>query len=392
MKTNFSRLAALGFILITLLGLISFSPATAQVAESSLSYPKNGEIAYANTDSLYLPWTRKEAIIPIWIDLANQHGGTYESIGKSSASQNWDIIAFQFGTTNKPGIMITAHLHGNEHYGYEVMYALANWLVSNDTTAKSILENNYVIFVPVVDYRWARTNYNYQSGQYDDGSDLNSIGVDLNRNFAPSWTSNLTLQDHNQYGGIAADSEPETQALINAWEKYQPLIFWNLHQGSTRVYTECTTTTAQENATLKKLKNILPTVTSNLNVTGPLFNFIVNTAYGMGYNGYGKGYAIDGAASHGVLGLMSELKTGWNYNDEIRADLNSGETFKQAKVLFIALAQSTGTASPDSNSTESALPKQEATFSPVNIALMVLIVLVAVSIGLAAYFVMGKYS
>jgi hypothetical protein len=384
-------MAAAVFIAMVLLGLIGLAPATAQTPESSLSYPKNGEITYANTDSLYLPWTRKEAIIPIWIDFANQYGGTYESIGKSSAPQNWDIIAFQFGNPNKPAIMITAHLHGNEHYGYEVMYALANWLASSDTTAKSILENNYIIFVPVVDYRWARTNYDCQSEPYTD-TDLNAVGVDLNRNFAPSWISNLTLQDPHQFGGTAPDSEPETQALITAWDKYQPLIFWTLHQGSTRVYSECTATTAQENATLKQLKTVLPTIATNLNVSGSLLKLDVNTAYGMGYHGYGKGYAIDGAASHGVLGLMSELKKGWNYNDEIRADLNNGETFRQAKTLFIAMAQSTVNTLPSSTSTESALPLQETTFSPVNIAITILIVSVAVSVGLLAYFVTCKYS
>lgn len=392
MKTeNFSRIAAFAFISMTLLGLIGLAPATAQTPESSLSYPKNGEITYANTDSLYLPWTRKEAIIPIWIDFANQHGGTYESVGKSSAPQNWDIIAFQFGNPNKPAILIAAHLHGNEHYGYEVMYSLANWLVSNDTTAKSILESNNIIFVPVVDYRWARTNYNYQPTGID-YHDFKPIGVDLNRNFAPSWISNLTFQDPHQCGGSTPDSEPETQALITAWDKYQPRIFWTLHQGSTRVYTECTTTSTQENATLKQLKNSLPTVASDLNVTGPLFNFVVNTGYGMGYNGYGKGYAIDGAASHGVLGLMSELKKGWNYNDEIRADLNIGETYLQAKTLFIAMTQSTGNTSPSPAPTESVLPVQETVISPVNISLLILVVLVAVSIGLLAYFVMCKYS
>lgn len=325
-------------MMVVLISLALFSSLNIQqVQAQTLSYPNMGDINYAPVPSSYMPWTRKEAIIPAWMNFADQHNGSYESIGKASGSHNWDIIAFKFGNPSKPAIMINAQLHGNEHYGYEIIYALANWLVSGDPTANRILQNNYVILVPVVDYRWGRTNYNIQSGTITD-IDAGICGVDLNRNFAPSWNSTLSLSDMHQYGGKAADSEPETQALITAWNRYQPLIYWTLHQGSTHVYTEGRATT-QQTTDLKQLKSILPTIASSLGATGSLLNISVSSKYGSGYNGSGKGYVIDGASSHGVAGLMSEVRGGWNYTDSIRSDLNSGETYKQAKAIFIAMAQ-----------------------------------------------------
>jgi hypothetical protein len=215
---------------------------------------------------------------------------------------------------------------------------LANWLVSSDPTAKNILQNTYVILIPVVDYRWARTNYNYQTvpDPYLDIDDNQSSGVDLNRNFSPSWSSDLIEQ---QYSGTAPNSEPESQALIAAWNKFQPKFYWTLNQGSTRVYTEAIGTTGSQNADLNGLKAILPQVAADVGAQGPLLSITVQKAFGNCYGGFGKGYAIDGASSHGVAGLISELKTGWAYTDEVRADLNSGETFKQAKAIFIAMAQ-----------------------------------------------------
>jgi len=136
---------------------------TTPISSGSLSYPQSGDIAYGSTNSAYMPWTLKEDCVPEFIDLANKYGGTYESIGKSSNGE-WDIILFKFGNPNGAPIMIDAQLHGNEFYGYETLYALATWLLtSNDPQAKQILENNYVLMVPVVDYRWGRTNYNSPS-------------------------------------------------------------------------------------------------------------------------------------------------------------------------------------------------------------------------------------
>lgn len=338
MKKTICQSLALMFASLMLLSGICVFIVQAQTENSSLSYPKNGEIKYANYNSSFMPYTRKEAIIPFWINFTIQNGGTYESIGKSSSPQGWDIVAFKFGNQSRPAIMINSYLHGNEHYGYEVLSALANWLVSNDTTAKNLLANNYFIFIPLVDYRWARTNYNYQnvSEPYIDVDDNMPSGVDLNRNFSPSW-SNASFEQ--QYSGAYPDSEPESQALINAWNKYQPRVYWTLHHGSTRIYTEAIATTPQQKTDVNNLKTLLPRIAEENGVSNSSLKFYVQTAFGACYGGAGKGFAIDGASSHGALGLITELKTTWIYTDDILADLHSGEAFKQAKTVLTAVSE-----------------------------------------------------
>jgi hypothetical protein len=351
---------ALIFVSLVLLSGVCLFSVQAQTEISTLNYPNDGEITYSNYNSSFMPWTRKEAIVPLWINFTTQNNGTYESIGKSSAPQGWDIVAFKFGNQSKPAIMINSYLHGNEQYGYEVLYALANWLVSNDTAANNLLENNYFVFVPVVDYRWARTNYNYQnvSEPYIDVDDNQPSGVDLNRNFSPSW-SNASIEQ--QYSGTAPDSEPESQALINAWNKYQPRIYWTLHHGSTRVYTEAIATTAQQKYDIDNLKTLLPTIAENAGVSNDSFKIYVQTAFGACYGGAGKGFAIDGASSHGALGLITELKTSWIYTDDVLADLNSGDTFKLAKTLLVSMAETLQISPPQEQPTQTPSPSPTST-------------------------------
>jgi len=71
------------FTSIILLSCFCIFQAQAQTSNSNISYPQSGEIAYANYDSSFMPWVNKEDIVPLWIDFANQNGGTYESIGNS---------------------------------------------------------------------------------------------------------------------------------------------------------------------------------------------------------------------------------------------------------------------------------------------------------------------
>jgi len=60
-----------------------------------------------------------------------------------------------------------------------------------------------------------------------------SFGVDLNRNFVYGWgNSGSGVPTHNtEYRGISAGSEPETQAVRYAQQKYDPQIYVNVHCG-----------------------------------------------------------------------------------------------------------------------------------------------------------------
>jgi len=313
---------------------------TPRPPSTSLSYPANGQIEYGRTNSAYMPWTRKEACVPAFINLVNRYGGTYESIGKSSSPNNWDIIMFKFGNPNGAPIMIDAQLHGNEFYGYEVLYALANWLLSSgDADARRILQNNYVLMVPVVDYRWGRTNYNSPSWMTtnDPSQDGGRCGVNLNRNFNPGWSSSLSNSNTDSYSGVAPNSEKESQALINAWNKYHPRIYWNLHQGSSPM-TSCSATSTQARNDANRVLSLLPSIRSSQGVTNG-WSFSVGSG--------GSGYAKDGAAATGAAGFLTELMSGWDNSASKRADLTSGATIRQAKTILKAMCRAIeGTTTP----------------------------------------------
>jgi predicted deacylase len=290
------------------------------------------------------------------MDLANKYGGSYESIGKSSNGQ-WDIIMFKFGNPNGAKIMIDAQMHGNEFYGYETLYALTNWLLtSNDPAAKQILQNNYVLIVPVVDYRWARTNYDVPSWMTtnDPGMDGGKCGVNLNRNFSPGWSSSLSTSNTDSYSGVAANSESEAKALINAWTKYRPQIYWNLHQGATPM-TSCTATSTQAKADANRVKTLLSGTQSSLGITGG-WTFSIGTG--------SSGYAKDGAASLGSAGFLTEVLSGWDNSAAKRADLTSGNTFKQVKAMFIAMCNGISGSTTTPTPTPTATPRPTGTPTP----------------------------
>jgi predicted deacylase len=334
-------------------------------AQPIISFPERGEISYGSISSGYAPWTPKEDCVPAFIDLANKYGGTYESIGKSSSPNNWDIIMFKFGNPNGAPIMIDAQLHGNEYYGYETLYALATWLLtSNDATARHILQNNYVLMVPVVDYRWARTNYNSPTWMtaYDPSVDGEHCGVNLNRNFDPGWSSSLSRSNSDSYSGTAPNSEKESQALINAWNTYHPRIYWNLHQGAGPM-TMCSATTSQATADANKVRSILPSIQSSLGVS---------RGWSFSVRGNGNsGMAIDAAAKAGIAGLLTEVMSGWDSSSTKRTDLTSGNTFKQVKAMCQAVESTTTPAptptpnpTPSPSSTPTPAPSPTPTSTP----------------------------
>jgi predicted deacylase len=228
--------------------------------------------------------------------------------------------------------MINSFMHGNEFYGNEVLYSLTNWLLtSKDPDATRILQNNYVLIVPVVDYRWGRTNYNSPSWMtINDPTGDGKCGVNLNRNFSPSWSSSLSTSQTDAYSGIAPDSEKETQALINAWNKYHPRVYWDLHQGATPS-TMCSATSSRAVTDANKIRSLLPSIQSGSGVTGG-WTFSVR---GVGSGGYAK----DGAAKLGSVGFLSEVMSGWSNAASKKTDLDSGNTFKQVKAMFIAMCR-----------------------------------------------------
>lgn len=339
------------------------------VQSQSVVIPSTGDVAQIT--GTYGPWDRKDSTVQKWITLANTYGGSYESIGKSSSSSfggnsNWDIVLFKFGNPSGGKVMLDAYLHGNEFYGHEVLFGLMTWVLSSsDENAVQIRSNNYILVIPCVNYRWGRTNFNIPSWMtfMDYGEDGGVCGVNLNRNFKPSWSRSLNHSDSDSYSGTSQNSEPESQALINAWTKYSPRIYWNLHQGGGSM-TLCTAVSTQAINDANKVQNLLPSVLSSLGVNNTgVARFRVG---GM----YGEGYSVDGAAYRGIAAFLTELRPEWTSSSIMRADLNSGTTFKRCKGMLIAMCQAVEvestkpTPTPTPSATPTVTPTPMVTLSP----------------------------
>ena len=164
--------------------------------------------------------TKSEKII-MWKELWDAHLNTeYASVGKTYNGQ--DIWLFTAGNIIHPSVLWDGELHGNEDKGSELLFLMAKWLLeSNDTRATRILEENFVMFIPLINDRDVRGNGNTAISPY---------GVDLNRNFENGWRTSNPNDD--TYSGSYPISEPETVVMRNIFLTYKPIFYVNMHCGA----------------------------------------------------------------------------------------------------------------------------------------------------------------
>src|SRR3990172_7282311 len=162
--------------------------------------------------SIYDPWHSKPDMINNFKTLCESHPtqSSFRSVGKSY--QENDIWLFMFGNSSGGVVLWDGQMHGNEDYGSEILWLIAQWLFSEDSRAQSILQNNCVLMIPVVNIDvWGR---------------YNARDVNLNRNFETGWSASA------ENPGSYPCSEPETQVMRSVFQTYEPDFYVNLHQGS----------------------------------------------------------------------------------------------------------------------------------------------------------------
>ena len=113
-----------------------------------------------------------------------------------------------FGTGND-SILIIATIHGNEAAGTPLVHRLGEYL----GTHRELLRGRRVILVP-----------NLNPDGHEHNSRYNANRVDLNRNF-PSDNRRNTKRF-----GMSALSEPESRAIYDAIERFQPVRIVTIHQ------------------------------------------------------------------------------------------------------------------------------------------------------------------
>ncbi|MDK9698849.1 MAG: DUF2817 domain-containing protein [bacterium] len=120
------------------------------------------------------------------------------------------------GFDNRPGIMLSSTLHGNEKPGVPLLLNFAEWLLDStaaDARLTRLLNECRVLLMPLSN-----------PDGYTLNQRANANGVDLNRNY-PCKTSADSLDS-------PAGRQPETQAIM-AWVAHtQPLLAANYHTGT----------------------------------------------------------------------------------------------------------------------------------------------------------------
>jgi hypothetical protein len=214
-------------------------------------------------------------------------------------------MLYKFGNPNGGKVMIDSRGHGPEDCGGEIGYTFVKNLIA---TNSSILRENYVMFIPVVNIDTTarqnkRRNYTLNNGTVI----LVPYGVDLNRNgisgFGGSGSSNAS--NNYEYRGLYGGSESETQALAFAQQKYKPDIYVNTHCGM-NMWHYCTNDNITKSI-IAQVQNVSPATTKK---------------YPPGQQCTG-GYIMTQAKSFGANAWIFEIATWDEVNNKTLAEYNN---------------------------------------------------------------------
>jgi murein peptide amidase A len=140
-----------------------------------------------------------------------------KSLLAKSALQN-DIFLHTLGNPNLPKFVLIGGIHGDEPEGAQIV----DMVISK---AHGVEKNFKACLLAVPRYnpdglnKLARTNGN---------------GVDLNRNFpSKDWSS--VAKSERYFPGVAAESEPETKALVGLLKKSKPFLVVHCHTYSPQI-------------------------------------------------------------------------------------------------------------------------------------------------------------
>ena len=249
---------------------------------------------------------------------------SYEVIGQSIWGN--DIYLFKVGNPNGGKFMFDGRPHGPEDCGTENGIAFIKWVLTNNSQASNdVLTKNYLLFIPGINIDSNRRQN--MRRLYPDGTVV-SWGVDLNRNFATGW-GNAGSSDpagNYDYRGQSAASEPETQAVRSAMNKYKPAVYYNVHCGGGKSLSGSGSNTA---AVLSKIQTLSTTYATN---TISYYNPGTGSCGGSGY------VCADGRAIGGGSGWLSEA-AGWSEMPPTLDGYLSKYFWKAQFTIYLGMAQ-----------------------------------------------------
>ncbi|WP_234400218.1 M14 family zinc carboxypeptidase [Shewanella marina] len=124
----------------------------------------------------------------------------------------------------KPALLYTGTIHAREWIGIELAVNFIQYLLDNYPSNPEVVEaltRNTMYIVPCLNpdgFEYSRNHFSFWRKNRRDNGD-GTFGVDLNRNFSVNFRQSNNTQS-NIYGGPAAFSEPETQAIKQFVEQH----------------------------------------------------------------------------------------------------------------------------------------------------------------------------
>ena len=198
-------------------------------------------------------------------------------------------------------VLIIGQHHGEEPIGVEIAMALIRELTTQ-AEAKDLIENYYFVIIPTINpeafkivnsgqYPLKRKNNRDTNGNGD--FDLNTDGVDLNKNYPSNWElADLNHPESQYYKGPTPASESEIQSVIALADRFTFDYAFLYHSSANGTYPEIVffpynwgTEKSKDWNEMKQLANTLTTYLPCLYKDG---NYTVNTGETNKY-----GYARD---------------------------------------------------------------------------------------------------
>jgi hypothetical protein len=292
----------------------------------------------ASVRSVDRPYTSRSTMMQQWFTLESQHPTliTHEKIGESV--QGNDLYIFRIGNPSGGAVMWDGSTHGCEDTGTEASYWFTKWLVeSSSQRAKNILAGNYWLVIPYV-------NYDRADGR------TNMHGVDLNRNFVYNWGTGSSSPGSETYRGPSPASEPETQAVRYAQQKYNPKVYFNLHTGMHMIGYSAKNSAASTIGT-----SIGQRYDAEIRLRG------ITKQYSIGTRSPSGGFAASDAYALGACAFLFETQT-W---DELPATLSEwrSQWYPNVEAVILAALESVQNAQASSSPTPTTSPTAPTTTS-----------------------------
>lgn len=209
---------------VLILGLTGVNLAQSATIDFDFYYPSYDEIVQFVDDIAADP---NEPPIVSSYDLGLADDGRQIRAIKISDNTNWP--------EDEPGFLFIGNIHGDEPLGVRVVLELIEFLTENygtDPDVTNWVDAYEIWIIPVLN------PYGYDNSERKNGpntGDVNTSGVDLNRNFDFRWDDPNYfegLPDERTFAGPSAGSEPETVALSDFVQMQRPDFGVTFHSGS----------------------------------------------------------------------------------------------------------------------------------------------------------------